>query len=171
MSERQSRPKTVAVERRTQCEGAQEFLDNSPLIYPPRGRLQDLLFATSTMADTHYPDAGHSEPPPEYNSDSIELTSLEDLAITPDLRHNKHDSFHHHDSDSEEDSGDEDEGDRALLAPGDRSPSGEEDGFPPEAASVWVQARGIVVEVFLPIVVSLNCSFNCRHARLDPHYC
>lgn len=73
------------------------------------------------------------------------MDSLEELAITPDPRQHKHEDFGHRDY--ENDSGEEDE---ALLVPGERTSGDRADGGPVETASVWVQARRIVIEVFMP---------------------
>lgn len=72
------------------------------------------------------------------------MDSLEELAITPDPRQHKHEDFGHRDY--ENDSGEEDE---ALLVPGERTSGDRPDGGPVETASVWVQARRIVIEVFM----------------------
>lgn len=104
------------------------------------------------MPVSHYTDAGHLEMSSEDSSDTIEMASMEDLAITPDPRHHKHEDFPHPHHDSDEDSEDDDEGDRALLSPRDRLPVGEDDAYLVENASVWVQARRIVIEVFLRLL-------------------
>lgn len=101
-------------------------------------------FSSSNMSDTHYTDAGHSRSSGD-TSESIEMESLEELAITPDPRLHKHEEFGH--QDYENDSGEEDE---ALLMPRERTTRNVTEGKAAEKASVWVQARRIVIEVFMP---------------------
>jgi hypothetical protein len=97
------------------------------------------------MSDSRYADAGHSRQSSEEISESIEMNSLEELAITPDPRQHKHEDFEHQEFD--DDSGEEDE---ALLVPRERPSNSPTESGSVDKASVWVQARRIVIEVFTP---------------------
>ncbi|KAI0093837.1 hypothetical protein BDY19DRAFT_989371 [Irpex rosettiformis] len=91
------------------------------------------------MSDSHYADAGHSRSSDA--SESIEMDSLEELAITPDPRRPKHEDFAH--QDYENDSGEEDE---ALLVPQQRTTRDPAKEGHAKKVSIWVQARRIVIE-------------------------
>ncbi|KAI0699660.1 hypothetical protein BC835DRAFT_1405045 [Cytidiella melzeri] len=85
-------------------------------------------------------DAGHSRTSEE-TSESFEMDRLDDNATTPDPRRHQHQRSAN--PDFEEDSADEDE---ALLVPRERPPMEEIGNVPVGRASVWVQARRIVIE-------------------------
>ena len=120
------------------------------------------------MSDPLYADAGHSRRSSEEISESIEMDSLEELAITPDPRQHKHEDFEHRESDDE--SGEEDE---ALLVPRERPVRGVTGGGSVDEASVWVQARRIVIEVFLPARDMAHPSAHGKYStsRQALHYC
>lgn len=89
-------------------------------------------------------DAGRPGSPADTSSDTIEMATLD--AVTPDPRL-KHAPYVHDTQDSEdEESGDEDDGERALLTPHDRPRGWERIS---QSISLWKQVQRIVIEVCL----------------------
>ena len=114
------------------------------------------------MDTTKHSDAGHPGPSTDPSPGVIEL---DDLALEEFPSASLHRHSHSHEIDREEvfprdepedesdDSGGEDEGERALLGPRARPRGRERSVSPIPRDGVWVQVRGIVIEVFLPLGV------------------
>ena len=93
-----------------------------------------------------------------FEDDDIEMANLEDIAVTPDPRFqngSKHFPFdpHQQPEDSDKDS-DEDEGDVALLGLPQRTRRRER--IRVHWLQEWSQAKGIVIEVSLCIILWFN---------------
>ena len=101
------------------------------------------------MAEIHHPDAGHSGPSSEASTDTIEMTPLEDHLL--EHRHHKDEDYQDEYRYPEEGSDDEDDVDRALLFPEDRTRGRERSHSPTPETGTWGKVIRITVEV-CPIV-------------------
>lgn len=90
--------------------------------------------------DAGHPDTSLSED--EDSSDTIEMTNLEDIVVTPNPHRQGYSTPFLNDAE-DSDSDDGDEGARALLGSGERSRRKENAELP----GVWRQVKGIVIEV------------------------
>lgn len=86
--------------------------------------------------------------PSDSGSDTIEMDTLDEIAVTP-APHVRQTPYIHDSHVEDDDSGDEDEddGERALLTPGDRPRGRERIPSREHDTGVWVQVKRIVIEV------------------------
>lgn len=97
------------------------------------------------MSHHHEPNAGHSGPSSAASSDTIEMAPLEDQSL--EHRHHKHEEDYqddYHYPERESDDGDDDV-DRSLLFPEDRTRGRERS--PVSETSTWSKVLRITVEV------------------------
>ena len=96
-----------------------------------------------------HPDAGHpGSASDDDSSDTIEMTNLEEVVVTPNPRSQGYHTPFLPDEDSgseDEDAEGGDEGERALLGSAGRSRGSERS--PGRPLSIWAQVKDLVIEV------------------------
>ena len=137
---------------RTMIPARSALFDDSCLYLVPGShalpRTSEQRSQSSTMDPPKYLDAGHSDPPSESSTASIEMNNLEDMPVAP-IPINAKDVYdvEENGAEFEDDSVDEDDGQRALLQNHDRPRGRERSLSASRATSIWAQVKGIVIEV------------------------
>lgn len=99
------------------------------------------------LLDAERPPSPHSDS----GSDSIEMDTLDEIAVTPAPHIGRTPYIHSSHIVEDEDSEDEDDGERALLTPGDRPRGRERIASKQHDIGVWAQVKRIVIEVSISI--------------------
>lgn len=97
------------------------------------------------MPQFHHLNAGHSVPSSEASTDTIEMAPLEDQLL--EHRQHKHEGYQDDYGGPEGESDDEDDVDRALLFPEDRTRGRERSHSPTPETSMWSKILRITIEV------------------------